>query len=557
MFAGFWATVGARDVLDVPLFLGLMLVAIAGAVLAGAQSPQIFRHLEQIEPFRLFAPWALSVAVLRRRLYARYVTRVRDHIRAARADVGETYWPLPIAAIASRQSRLETAPSPAIQILRSALSAASEARSHVLIESEGGRGKSALLRETVLESLAAFDANPQHALPVVITSTEGSLFDRARLALGIDSFSESLLRVLCQSGEFFLVVDGLTESTVTPQILRQHIAEFDTNCPLLLTSRPNAAHRDAIREASSWIVVESQPISDQMLTGFVRGYGYEIDDVRPMLERVCRSQDGSYLPILVRLALSTATTELTSVADVYHKAVRNLLKNDDHLFDAAVQLCLDTYWLTGERRLRYGTAPAERKAYLRRLLDAGLLVRVGVTRSDEPASVRFLHDSIQSYLTALGLMHRDDWRQILRTTAGDKRFLDDATGSSRRSSELFRMCVYVKGVDEDRNRLSVALAEELLEYAEMFAGALSRDAIVQSVALPALSSEIGARVDGGTALERAVAAARSQPDISPLSALYEAVVRMIWKQLSEREQTKLASMDVDDVRSGVGAGPRP
>src|SRR5262249_1180356 len=168
-----------------------------------------------------------------------------------------------------------------------------------------------------------------------------------------------------------------------------------------------------------WVLLEPRRLDDTTLDDFVNNYAQADADtlhrppapLSPQLRDACKGEGGTYLQILVRLAVRYSARGDTTVADLYRRPFAGPLRapegeqTSDALLDTSSQLCLDTYWKDGYRKLPYADAPATRKALLRKLLDAGIVVPAnrGAPPGEEPTEVQFFHDSMQSYLTAIGL----------------------------------------------------------------------------------------------------------------------------------------------------------
>lgn len=514
-----------KDLFDGSVLGALLAFGFIVTLLCGVVSPTVFRDLERIEPFRTLAPFALTIPRMRRQLYQAYAQRVSDDVAQLRKKTrGEVYSPIPVQRLDSRRidndSDFWTAES-----LLDALSGA-----HVLIESTGGRGKSALIRQIVMLALQKFACDPRRPLPVVCDGAESTLLERAKRSLGTDGFSDELTRALLKSGEFFLVVDGMTESGVTAAMLREHLATFGIACPLLLAGRPNASLRRAVETAQAWLVAEPSRLDDITLPQFVKTYGRDEKDFRGIISQLCRHRDGTYLPVLVRLALLPPPgQQVRSISELYSNAALELLR-DDALFDSAVTLCLETYWKDGERQVTYAVADAQRKELLTKLLGSGLLFASDGSGSEEPRSVRFFHDTMQTFLTSVGLSRCDDWSNYLLRAAGDERFArDDSDLLIGAGSELFQMCIYVF---DSPDRVHAILREGLLAISEKHGDSLSRDWVVSAGQLE--DARIERRIAGGTALVQAIGHVSKKDDIRPLAALYAKVVHHLWEKLNQK-----------------------
>lgn len=514
----------AKDVIDPLLFVGLLLLAGMAALVAGLLAPRVLRQVEGVEPFRALLPYALSLRPYRRRYYAPYVQRVRDDLQLARESArDEVYAPLPIRTVAHREIELAADELPPDRLLR-ALSNV-HGPGHVLIEAEGGRGKSALLRATATRAMDAFAQDARCSLPILVTAEEGSLFARAKEALGTDGFSDHLTHAQLQAGDFFLVIDGLTEASITPDMLRKWSAEFGVTAPLLLSSRSNERLRAAVQTAPAWIIVEPSKLDETGIAAFVTAYAGRADALSPAMKQACRDRDGYYSPILVRLALLTDDDGVASLVSVYAGAVRQLVAGDATLRDEAVALCMRTYWIDGKRRIPYATAAGKAKEVVQRLLTSGLLVPAG--RSDhagEPSSVSFFHDSMQDYLTALGCA-RLPWHDTLRRAAVAEEF----RGNEATPSSLLMMCAHVF---EPNDKLCDLLRDDLIAWAEEHGGAFSRDWIAEASGAAAAEISLAAREESGAALVRIAQALHAREDYLRLAELYARVVRFLGSKLS-------------------------
>jgi hypothetical protein len=504
--------------LDQMVLAGLLIVTLLGGAVSGLLSPSLFRVLEPIDPFRPFAGLAASIPSVRRKLFAAYSMRVLDRLDREREKANrEKYTPLPIKVKEQRNANLEpAAPSlAAVQLCRKLSARQNNDCVHVLLEAPGGRGKSALLREIVKLAMEKWEADPRCQIPVFCDGEQSTLFDRASESLGRDGFSKQLLRTLAESGTFFFVVDGLSESSVTPKILREQVAAFDKSVPMLMSSRPTEIYRNAIQQAASaWIVVEPARLTDATLGDFVRVYGNSVDILSAEVKAACMDEDGTYLPILIRLALLAGGTGIRSIRDIYAGEVNQILVKKGIDLNSLVQLCLDTYWNTGNRWLEYANASQTQKPLLDALIGADLVVPAELNPADpgNPHTVRFFHDSIQSYLTAVGLMRATDWREKLLVAAGDPRFDADETGVT----ELFLMCLYTA-----QNQLTFRrhLLESLVHFSTNFAGAFSRDWVIELARLQGLSERIPSEIAGGQALANAAQECFATPDIRYLGGL--------------------------------------
>ena len=537
--AGTITGVSNDKLLNLPLLIALLAAAAAIACLCGVLSPAAFRELERIEPFRSLAPLAVSAGSIRRRLYASYVQRVADDVDGARQRANaEVYSPVPLRKLGARQATLDLTALPAQAVLDLLIAPDLDTRAHVLIESTGGRGKSALIREVIDRALAAFARDPRSPLPIVCDGSGATLFERAKQKLGTDDgFSDELFRVLLRSGEFFLVVDGLTEQGVDAAMLREQLAGYGVKCPLLLAGRPNDALRAAVESAKAWVIAEPQRLDDTTLRAFLTAYARTDDDFPEAAREACRHRDEqTYLPILVRLAILPRQGNALTIAAIYDSAIHTLLDEKGIPLDDAVDLCFATYWHDGQRQLVYALAEAERKTVLARLVGAGLLVPgdLGHAGAAEPRMVQFFHDTMQSYLTAVALSRQEEWREVLLRAAGEPQFVRDQSDlASHGGSELFQMCLHIF---EPRFKTRNLLQSELLRLAKDHGSSLSRDWVVEESDIDGLAEKIDPNTAGGDALTIAIEQAARDPEIWSLGSLYSATARFLWTRIKDRRK---------------------
>src|SRR5262249_8788659 len=148
-------------------------------------------------------------------------------------------------------------------------------------------------------------------------------------------------------------------------------------------------------------------LDESTLILFVNHYR-ETELVGP-IKKACRGPDGTYLPILVRMAMTIthAGQNGVSVADLYRSYVLKLFeaqfpdeKARFALFDEASRWCLETYWRDGHRRRRYEATDLQQ-----RLMKAGVLI--AADNLEPPKEIQFFHDSMQSFLTANAIFLQD------------------------------------------------------------------------------------------------------------------------------------------------------
>lgn len=484
-----------------PLLLSFLVAfSLVALMFVGTLSPATFRLLVQTPPFSLLAAPACSQPRVRRMLLADHALQVRSRIKGERLEANrETYVELPARLSGSMLPEEEYVVQPPGRLTQ-LIDADGTRVVSVLIEAPGGRGKTALLRELTLAFVDRWQCKATEVHPIIVQGNQGDLISQALDTLERYLGSRELAKMEIQSGRYVLLLDGLTESSIPSQALRDVLhGEGGFRVSLIATGRPHAGNRNAIKSAENYFIVEPLPLTDALLPAFEQAYRL-IDskffhmEVPPLSREVleaCQSDDGTYQPILLRLAVLVAADGVTSVADIYRMTLRRLCSRDtqetelvgDEVIEKAASLCRETYWKDGNRRFPFQDAPSEQKRLMELLYRVGILVAVGAAKNSGILSIKnlsFFHDSMQSFLTAIGLYQKPpdaDWGFLLRA-AGCPLFINEQVGGVQISrSELFSMCLEVF---QPPSRVRARLTQELSSWAVSYKRMLSVDVISRS-----------------------------------------------------------------------------
>jgi hypothetical protein len=506
----------------------------------GLLSPAVFRRLVFTHPFSWAAAPLLRWSAFRRRFFAAHVRQVRRRVDVASVQAnGEVF--VELSSHVTEYAGSGVAPSSSERTAEELCGLLTRERAHLLIQCAGGRGKSALLRRLVRLSLEHFEKQPSSPLPVFIDPAAEDLETAAKEALQDLGLPEELRNALLESGDFFLVLDGLTESKLEPEALRRYLErEMGLHAPVLLSARPNEAFRTAMAHALRWMAVEPKRLDAAGLERFQAAYPGPDGKPVPLSEsllRICRGRatDGTYVPILVRLALRFGGGGVDSVINLYRAVFAGLLKKapDDaatsEMLSFAEALCLGSYWQHRSRLIVFRDSPDEAK--LRMLLDAGLLVAADARPGPVPTHVRFFHDSMQSYLTARALYAQYSsqarWDCLWRA-AGEPGFAREQSDlMTEAGSELFQMCSYVFGYDA---RLKAELMRHLEQCAEANDERLNKEGILAAVPeelRPALRKS-GRVLSPGLLLSEASRVCGEHTDGETLFLLYARIAPLAW-----------------------------
>jgi hypothetical protein len=523
----------------------------------GLLSPAVFRRLVFTHPFSWAAAPLLRWPAFRRRFFATHVRQVRRRVDVASAQAnGEVF--VELSSHVTEYAGPGVPPSPSERTAEELCGLLTRERAHLLIQCAGGRGKSALLRRLVRLSLEHFEKQPSSPLPVFIDPAAEDLETAAKEALQDLGLPEALRDALLESGDFFLVLDGLTESKLEPEALRRYLErEMGLHAPVLLSARPNEAYRTAMAHALRWMAVEPKRLDAAGLERFQAAYPGPDGKPVPLsesLQRICRGRaaDGTYVPILVRLALRFGAGGVDSVINLYRAVFAGLLKQEpddaatSELLSFAEALCLGSYWEHRSRLIVFRDSPDEAK--LRRLLDAGLLVAADARPGPVPTHVRFFHDSMQSYLTARALFARyasqARWDCLWRA-AGEPGFAREQSDlMTEAGSELFQMCSYVFGYDA---RLKAELLRHLAQCAEANDERLNKEGILAAVPeelRPALRKS-GRVLSPGLLLSEASRVCGEHTDGEALFLLYARIAPLAWPWKPEDASPAQSQKDAD------------
>jgi hypothetical protein len=479
----------------------IVLTAVCGLVVvlvAALFSPQTFRLVAGAQPYRFLVPFALHVPFVRRRFFAEYIQWLRDELTRVRSSaLDESFYPIPCEIIEASAEFHKKGTVVEVESIARFITNTDERGGNVLIEAPGGRGKSALLNELVSRAIVAFGSRADSPLPVLGVGAADTVEKLVSIALGRYRVAEDLISGRLYMGDLVLFLDGATESGQDPAVIDTHFRtpEMGERIRICATTRPSDGWHKALVGSASWAVISPLKLTEQTVGDFVARYeesDRRIDSTRAdavvnidgQKWQAARAGDGTYLPLLVRFAMLSGSHPVETVSDLYNGAIDRLILRAYSTADvqmltaAARQIAIESYWEAGERTLEYERKTAADTEHVRKLLAAGLLIsadgRISRIRRG-PRRLRFIHDSIQSYLVAVALSAKDDWDALSRA-AGDPTFVRAGSDLiAGESSELFDMCMHVF---EPKEKLGHWLKGSLLEMGKKYSYKLSIDQIM-------------------------------------------------------------------------------
>jgi len=532
---------------------GLLTAEMLVACAIGVVSMPVFRELLEIAPFDWILGISLQWPFVRRRFYRNYVNGLSAWIANGRREAHQEQYASPPVLFQANGAPDIGGREPA-EFIAEVMTTVGADPISVYISAPGGLGKSALLRRVVELAIAAWEDNPDLPLPLICAGDRATIMDEFA---NRSSLNEALVSVeyhqeRMRQGEFFMVLDGLSEAPLTPKALGEHLRSKFSKGGAILTSRPDRAFENVVRASPRWLLAEPQPLKDVSLRKFVEKYSPPDSDVVDRLVAMVsplKAADGTYSPILVRLCLIASpgggALVATNLASVYHEALRKLLEkveSDCNLFSQAASMCVDTYWADASRTLAYANAPDARAQVLKRLKDAGIVVPLSGSpfRESEPTLVRFFHDSIQSFLTARGLFQQTSW-DVFQRAASRPEFTDQ-------KSELFNMCVEV--FEPKTKVVAVLVADLHLSASSRSIKRIAEQEIVDALPQP-LRPKL-AQVAGGSGDVLRAAVVACAGSLSNLAEFYGAIVgRLVQAAAGE------AAAQASSVRSDSGQSSQP
>ncbi len=431
------------------LLMGTTLIAVAAA---GLVSLRVFRAIATAQPIKTFAPWVMKRPGRRRRWYRQYVQEARDRLKEqgaialhGRGAQPEQYVPLPVRITAGRAEPAVELEDPALRLAEHLTAPPPDDEgterppggSAVLVEAPGGLGKSALMRETVRRLLERFESTGQQ-IPVVCTRISADPVADVRDKLGVrHGFSQDVVAAELEAGLIVPIYDDVVNAGVPTDHFNDRVG---LNQPVVLVTRPFEGLRDELQHGSRLLVAEPLALGRKHLADFIEHYqGASPSEAwLDRLQEAVEGEDGTYLPIVVRLALLHGIDDALTLDTIYRRTFTELVDpagqaNVDELLQATQAIVVRQCWRGDAAYLEYLDAEADDKPLLRELYNSGILVpRQSAGSLVEPRRVGFFHDSMRSFFIARHLARDSgDWEGVERA-AREPRF---------RSSEIFDMTI--------------------------------------------------------------------------------------------------------------------
>jgi hypothetical protein len=347
--------------------------------------------------------------------------------------------------------------------------------------------------------------------------------------------SEEIVDHELDMGGYIIFIDGLSESKIEPSMFGNFVrpnTKRGNNTTLVVTTRPHKLYEDELLKSSNWIKVTPEKLSNANVKNFEENYLGTGKLLSEKIRSVCRSTDGFYQPILIRLATIALNTPEDDIASLYESTIRQLLQRIpeenayDQIVEGAYKLCEDTYWKDGSREI---ILDSENRRVIRQLVAAGILIPMDSKSKlgNEAKRYRFLHDSIQTYLTIQGKVNqRINTMELFFKLATEAFFIKDvANFLFDEGSEIFQIgvLVYLKY----NNQLLIEFRNQLKEWAAKHKGEFSSRDV--DVATPLLLKDFERIKNENPEMALLITIDICMPKISTLSELFHNFSRIVFK----------------------------
>ncbi|QHT65356.1 hypothetical protein GXP67_01030 [Rhodocytophaga rosea] len=536
-----------KNYIDTGLLLFYLLLTIPAFFVFGIIKPSFFRSIASVAPFHFLAFFVSVWPTFRKRYYNEYLKNLSGRIGIQKQiilrsynirPVIEKYTPIP--AVFFTNNFTEQVVAKPVDELISYFDPEKEISCrHIVIIGPGGQGKSALLREFVGQYLNLFDKHPSLPLPIYVNGSGKDINDISELIkneLGRFLISEDLFVKEMIAGQYFLMVDGLSEANLKPALLGNFVAfsnEAGVNTSLIFSIRPNERIEKEMNQSQCKIEVNPKKLDNKTVEVFEQAYLGEGNSLSESLRKICRSEKGEYLPILIRLAIIAHNEQIEDISQLYEKTVQILLKNKiqndyEKTMEKISSLCLETYGKTGNREI---IKTADNTELLETLTTCGLLLPTNTNNrfGNEPRTFKFFHDSIQTFFVVRAFFTPEIINDQKKLISLFKDFASKPIYSKDKSdiifkngSEIFQMGVFV--FNSYGINLTQVFLEDLNQLADTYKLRFSAQNIIDSTSVK-LTEFINSENSAFAILQ--IAIEMVSKDLYLLSELYHNLLQII------------------------------
>jgi len=150
----------------------------------------------------------------------------------------------------------------------------------------------------VSRALEAFEKDPAgKPLPVRLMGKGDSIEKMVEEALGATLILPELLMEHLDAGDFFLVLDGVSESGLSDKVVAGFLNGPHRRHLGFARHPPSPSFRQLIEGTPRWMTAEPRRLDEPSLDHFITHYGGK--PLPAPVKAACRGAEGTYLPILV------------------------------------------------------------------------------------------------------------------------------------------------------------------------------------------------------------------------------------------------------------------
>ncbi len=449
---------------NIPLFVILLSVTLFLLFVLCYIFPAVLKRLGDLFPFDIFANTFLKIPSFRNRYFSKYLKSLGKKmidVKSANIESKENYVSLPAIIVSNEKKGSSDIPAKEI----TSFLFKQKRGCKIAIIAPGGQGKSAMLREILVQYLKEFSNHNNLPIPVYIHGEENNLENielllRSSLGDYWQQGSDETQKKLLHKGAYLFIIDDFSEASGADIFLKQFEVGLKdyTNVSFIIALRPNEKYERTISNIQDSTVVFPLKITEELIGCFESAYLQSGEQLPAKLRNICRSNDGFYQPILVRLAILAHKAAVNNIAELYETAIRSLagkknLQAYKEMEANMAKLCSETYGKNGSREVHYRPEISD---LINEMEKSGLLIKTDRKNvfGNPSRKFRFFHDSIQTYLAIMGFYYDNhNPEELLLQFASELHYKKDQSDFLFRSgAEIYQMALMVfESLDIDIN----------------------------------------------------------------------------------------------------------
>lgn len=441
--------------IDSGLLFSLLGISILILILLCLLFPFILKSVGDRFPFDVLGNALLKIPSFRKRYFSKYLEDLENSIKdekSATIDSKEIYVPVPATFVINKQDEMAVRP---VDRLISLFTKEKNGIKAAII-APGGQGKSAMLRQLAFQYLQAFKSNSSLPVPIYFNAAETKIDDfelllKDHLGEYLKPTEYAAQHRLIRKGAYIIMIDDISEAVGYESFLKQFEKGKKEYAKLsvVITLRPHEKNEKVIASIDRSVIIHPLKITEELIGTFEAAYLPPGEHLPDDLRNICRTNDGFYQPILVRLAILAYKTSVNNITQLYEAAIRNLSGKSDlaaykDMEAAMAKLCKESYGKDGVREITYRPDNA---ALIHVMEKAGLLIRTDRENvfGNISKRYRFFHDSIQTYLATIGFFYEQlNPKELFFQFATHPHFIKDQSDFLfENGSEIYQIALLV------------------------------------------------------------------------------------------------------------------